>query len=1053
MSQKTSFFDKIGLDRLSGRVGEFLDEVFLPEEIAETLRRASEAMEREEYDAALTLLFRAHAEQPSFQRTHHLIGQCYFHQGAYKKALAAFERALAGREDASSHLWAGLAAEELARQTPKSRYFHQAQVHLRRALESSGASALEFELYFALGRVYLGQGRADKAIRELKKATKRRPEQLEAHLALARALLKRGRLEQAHELLEQPPLQDAGAEAWSLRGEVEEARGNTRAALKAYQQAIDARGALELLPASTADADENNEPDAQPKSAAKPPEDNSQLEQSELNKALLGAARASLKLGDMARANPYLLRAQQHAEGAQLAEVMALLGQANEAVGNEQRALEYYQSALAIPHLSASVQARATLGAGRLSLKKPASEENLETARAYFQTLLNGISQLSGAQRRAAQLGLAEVFLASGELSDARRLVDEVLRRTSTPIPAALHLLGRIALKSGDPAEAAVAFEEAHSALKTALQKSSAASDNLSDLSAAEVDQDLSRALEAMRFSWQLPAEITGPSELLDLLHQTQDFVGSDGRLAAFMPRAQQLVSELDQPLSIALVGEFNAGKSTLLNAIIGEEVAPVGILPTTAHTCFVRYGPRKSAQIVYRDGRKKEVSLDEAKQQMKTDAAEVDHLQVFYPHPDLRLVEFWDTPGFNALEDAHEETATRALQEAEGILWVLDANQALSQTEFSQIEKVNAGEERLVVLLNKIDRLGEKGAREDAVGELINYIREHTGAQIAGCFALAAKEALNARLAPEDESSEQHQESLEESGFLSFRQFLDSALIERSGRIKTIEISRKTAILLQDLAHFQQNLLQNYRQVAQESEKIDQWLKTVREDHPQKRARQEARRLEDRFDFMLSALDREVDEALSAQATLLSRAALTRPSLTPEDRAFILELLSERIDDILGRSLTEILNDIEEIESKLAQKIGALIGALPPGDRRAMSRRLEGFFDETRVLKMLLSERVYGRLQALSVGQINAAGHSALDSLSSAQTGGARGALRPLVPDVRTHLGRELVGWYKEFFLAARRFLDRVQRDLHLLDLEGGHRFDVSAPRALIHL
>src|SRR5699024_6558653 len=99
----------------------------------------------------------------------------------------------------------------------------------------------------------------------------------------------------------------------------------------------------------------------------------------------------------------------------------------------------------------------------------------------------------------------------------------------------------------------------------------------------------------------------------------------------------------------------------------------------------------------------------------------------------------------------------------------------------------------------------------------------------------------------------------------------------------------------------------------------------------------------------------------------------------------------------------------------------------------------------------MLLGERVYGQLKALGTGQISAGGPGALDAIRSAQAGTARAALRPLLPDVREHLDRELVGWYMEFFLAARRFLDRVQRDLHLLKLEAGHRFDLSAPRELI--
>ena len=57
-------------------------------------------------------------------------------------------------------------------------------------------------------------------------------------------------------------------------------------------------------------------------------------------------------------------------------------------------------------------------------------------------------------------------------------------------------------------------------------------------------------------------------------------------------------MSALDAPLSIAIVGEFNAGKSTLINALMGEDIVPMGVLPTTAHTGIIQYGPRQTARV-----------------------------------------------------------------------------------------------------------------------------------------------------------------------------------------------------------------------------------------------------------------------------------------------------------------------------------------------------------------------------------------------------------------------------------------------------------------------
>jgi tetratricopeptide (TPR) repeat protein len=271
MSLNMPFFDKIGLDKIGDRVGGFLDEVFLPEEVAQSLHNASRAMERGEYDAALRILYRTHAEQPTFHRTHHLIGLCYFHKGEFGKALSAFERAIAEREEAVSHLYAGLSAERLAaeprpdehqrNETPaasKSRRFHEAQVHFRRGLEAVGAGDLDFDFFFGLGRVYLGQGRADKAVRELKKAVKRRPGQPEATLMLARALVARQKLDEAREVLETPAARALGAGASVLRGELEEACGRHKAARAAYEHALQAAHALSGDPDETKAAEDGD---------------------------------------------------------------------------------------------------------------------------------------------------------------------------------------------------------------------------------------------------------------------------------------------------------------------------------------------------------------------------------------------------------------------------------------------------------------------------------------------------------------------------------------------------------------------------------------------------------------------------------------------------------------------------------------------------------------------------------------------------------------------------------------------------------------------------
>jgi nitrate reductase assembly molybdenum cofactor insertion protein NarJ len=346
-------------------------------------------------------------------------------------------------------------------------------------------------------------------------------------------------------------------------------------------------------------------------------------------------------------------------------------------------------------------------------------------------------------------------------------------------------------------------------------------------------------------------------------------------------------------------------------------------------------------------------------------------------------------------------------------------------------------------VLLNKVDRFGPTEERAAAIEELTEYVEDNAAGRIAGCFALSALEALEAQSSTPEQPTP-GTASLRLSGFENFRDFLESHIVERSGRIKTLEIARQLGELVDDLGALQDELVDKYEALGDEASSLSEWLDEHAHTQPEARAKAEARSLEDRFDFVLTGIEREIREAMSSRGRWL-----TRKVLADEDKQFVLDLLSERLEDVLNRSRQTVENGIAELESNLAQRVGQIVGELPLSDARAMNRRLEGFFDESRVLKLLLEERVYGQMRARATGQIEAAGRRALEEIGDSSQHDGRDwktALRRLLPDTRADLNRELAAWYAEFFLAASRFCDRVQRDLHLLKLEAEHHFDVSS-------
>ena len=601
-----------------------------------------------------------------------------------------------------------------------------------------------------------------------------------------------------------------------------------------------------------------------------------------------------------------------------------------------------------------------------------------------------------------------------GDLAGARHMLDEAQRITSGRPTLDARIwrdLGDIALELGDAAQAVLSYQEARTRSED-----------------VDVEERIITALEQLSFDWDLPENLDGPFELTSILRQLVQYLANDARLSEFLPKAQELLARMDAPLSLAIVGEFNAGKSTMVNALIGEDVLPMGVLPTTAHTGILRFGPRRAARINYIDGRRVEVGFDEAKTLMKTDAEDIDRLEFIYPHPTLRIVEYWDTPGFNAVNERHEEVASEALSQAEAILWVMDASQVLSQTEFELIDAVPDGNERLVVVINKIDRLGDPASRKDAVEELAGYVDDHIGDQIAGCFPISALQAQKGG------------EEATDSGFDAFKTFLDERILQRAGRIKTVEVGRNVEAFLVTLDAYQKGLRKRYESMSEEVDALIAWLDDEAEGIEAMASRASSE-LADQIDFMLAGIEKEIADALRPGGTILNRLTLAE-----EDREFLINLMHERLGTVLERALRSRLDTHAAIESQIAERLDPVLRGLSVQDARAMDRRVEGFFDECQTLKSLLEERVFGHYAARAQGRVDAAGIHTLDTIQAAQSDRSvwRAALQKLLPPVDEAHTQRLERWLREYFDHAHRFLDRVRSDLDLLELDARHRYDV---------
>jgi hypothetical protein len=136
--------------------------------------------------------------------------------------------------------------------------------------------------------------------------------------------------------------------------------------------------------------------------------------------------------------------------------------------------------------------------------------------------------------------------------------------------------------------------------------------------------------------------------------------------------RMERLAKQVHEPCVVAVVGRVKVGKSTFINALLGEDLAKVGTTETTATINYFTYGkpdPDRPVRCHWRGGKitdESRVFLDNLQgNDLETlrRADGIDHLEYFLPNPFLKQITLVDTPGTGAVVDEHQDRTAEFLQ------------------------------------------------------------------------------------------------------------------------------------------------------------------------------------------------------------------------------------------------------------------------------------------------------------------------------------------------------------------------------------------------------
>lgn len=171
----------------------------------------------------------------------------------------------------------------------------------------------------------------------------------------------------------------------------------------------------------------------------------------------------------------------------------------------------------------------------------------------------------------------------------------------------------------------------------------------------------------------------------------------------------------------VACIGQFKRGKSTLLNALVGRPLLPIGVTPVTSVVTVLRHGKSEGVRVRFADGGWREIPTDllvgyVSEQHNSENRIGVTAVEVFVPSPLLAsgmcLV---DTPGLGSVFAGNTETTRAFVPHVDAALVVLGADPPISGEELALVADVARQVPDLVFVLNKADRLSEADCEEAA--------------------------------------------------------------------------------------------------------------------------------------------------------------------------------------------------------------------------------------------------------------------------------------------------------------------------------------------------
>ena len=251
-------------------------------------------------------------------------------------------------------------------------------------------------------------------------------------------------------------------------------------------------------------------------------------------------------------------------------------------------------------------------------------------------------------------------------------------------------------------------------------------------------------------------------------------------------PGLTRLLSKLrENRFNLVILGAFKRGKSTLINALLGEAILPTAIIPLTSVVTILSYGESLAIEVLFRDGQKRRIPREKLADYITEkgnprNQKGVLEVEIVYPSAYLEDgVRIIDTPGVGSVYSHNTEVAYKYLPQVDAAVFVVTADPPLSAAEQEFLQDIREHVHKLFFVLNKIDHVDES-ERLEAMEFTTQILKENLGAEQVSIFPVSAKLALEGK-------NNGHAQLLAQSLLPQFEEHLRRFLYADKGRVLLI--------------------------------------------------------------------------------------------------------------------------------------------------------------------------------------------------------------------------------------------------------------------------